>query len=595
MKKWQFLAVLVLAWATTACLDNTGDDCEGEDCSEPYTEVDRLRLALQSGDSSEVFTAINDGEEKGTLSACDAAWGRSIGGVLSNLESLNELLDNPIVRPFLPESEGDVVDYQALAKIDGNNLISGFLDDFETDWNRIIENSRYVIDNNCEFDVQGGVPFVAGVEGTLVYAKVSLGDIWNTDEARLLLSSFSTIVGVVDFVLAHNLQFDSDDIQTALDVISKTNEDNQDEERETAGSAAPIRHSYIPVLRSAGAIFDLLPDFLGFSNQESDFQRFGHVDDALYDTFSAIYKSDSSGESGVIPDLLNQKLSPSDASDHVLALVDEDLSNSVTAKDRLVIGIRHVNLGSTLVLPQSPEGIQIFLPKAIGDIEETVAGVHDIIDTLGEQFERVNDNSVPEHRLTVAQINRVIAAVDVLAENVDPLPPVVEVDFGAFFIGTSDNPVRPVRGIVPFWYDHDSTLATSFSTPDQFMIEGESNVGYDDDYVYAFDASHFVLPEDNDTFGFGAVDDIPENISSQEIDIDGLFPTIVDFPLPYIAWQDPSFHNVIWTDARQLPEIGAAQFSADGMRPATQEEINAVTIWFALKALDQVQEAVPAP
>lgn len=595
-KNWRFLAMALLGFSATGCLEGANGECTGPDCEPVLTDVQRLRLALQSGDSAEVFAAISDGEDNGTLQACEAAWGRTLGGVLSNFESLNKLLDNSLVRPFLPEYEGDVVDYSALAEIDGNQIISGFLDDFETDWNRIIENSRYVVENNCEFDVQGAVPFVAGVDGTLVYAKVSLGNIWNTDEARLLLSTFSSITGIVDFVLAHDLAIDTDDLDTAMSIISETSDNNQEEQDETAASANPIRHSYIPVLRSAGAIFDLLPNLLDFSNQESDFQRFGHVDDAFYDAFTAIYASKGGTESGVIPDWQTQNLSASDASDHVLAWVDELLDDRldgvVSAKDRIVIGVRHLNIANTIVIPESPQGIQFYIPKAIGDVEELIAATHDIIDTLGEQFERVNDSTVPEHRLTVDQINRVINSVDVVADRVDPLPPVVEFDFGAFFIGSSDNPVRPIRGIVPYWYDPDLSNPVN---PDEFMIEGESNVGYDDEFVFAFDSIHFALPESNDTFSFGSVGDVPEDIESQQIDMDTLFPTIVDFPLPYIAWQDPSFHNVIWTDARQLPDIGPLNFSADGMQPATQQEINAVTIWFALKALDQIQEAVPAP
>src|SRR5690606_38331669 len=118
-----------------------------------------------------------------------------------------------------------------------------------------------------------------------------------------------------------------DAISTTLDEFSRISDENAEEVEASADSTEPVRHSYVPPVRSLAALFDLIPPLLAFSNSDSDFARFGSVDNLLVTVLDAIYTRKGS-EQGIIPDWLKQDYSEEVGERQVLALLDDDDSNN---------------------------------------------------------------------------------------------------------------------------------------------------------------------------------------------------------------------------------------------------------------------------
>jgi hypothetical protein len=148
-----------------------------------------------------------------------------------------------------------------------------------------------------------------------------------------------------------------------------------------------------------------------------------------------------------------------------------------------------------------------------------------------------------------------------------PLPEAVEFDFGAYF----KNPVG-LRDMFPYWVDHDGSAAT----PAEFLIEGESWVtSATEPYVTFGDAAHFT---GSYTFQLDSKT-APVVLSGVAILADGIEPeaysVLVPFPLPYIAYQDPTFNGILFVDQSKL--YGAPSGAPSGTAAATNFSANMAT------------------
>lgn len=501
------------------------DPPKGATSAESLLEQGRLQLSRNEADEAfETFSLLAENEAY----ACEADYGlflasiqRAVGRVSTIVEAAGTFLGGS---PLLPQAQSF------------NAVIEGVVRPFEEHFREIRDFGLLVVEGGCTLYLPEGFPVIVGKSGNLLYAEAVMGDEWDSAAARVIISGIDGMQAALNFVLAHELTFD-EDLEYLIEVVTEEVDAVQDYEQDlAAGVTDAERRTWIGPIRAAGVFFDLNPKLLAFGNET----RFAEVDDNLEELFRMLYSSDDAGVSGVIPDMLarNRDESAEELRDNVLAWIDNG-DGIAGGDDTLRIGLRKFDIASTVAMPNNPGGFEITLNSLFGDVERAVAEVHGIIDTLGDQLEAA-ETGAEAPRFSLESVNAVLNAIS-FTRDVEPIPAAVELDIGAYFV----DPV-PLRQVVPYWYDDGISLTKVF------LVEGEAQVTSPaEPYVVTGDTSHFPA-----SFPFGAVGEVsPRSVTDAEISPDGLeaIMTTLDVPLPYIAWQDPTFHGVLWVNPRALP------------------------------------------
>ncbi len=559
--KHRLLFALAAAMALTGCLDETGTDPAA--AAETLLERGRRHLSLNEADEAfEAFGLLAEQDDY----LCPANYGlflasiqRAFNRISTLVEAAGTLLGGS---PLTPQAQGF------------NSIIEGIIKPFENHFREIRQYGLAAIEGGCTLAIPEGYPVIVGKEGNLLYAEAVLGDEWDSAAARIVVAGVNGIQAALNFVLAHELTFD-EDIGELFDVINEEIDAVQDYERDSAAGVTDTeRRTWIAPIRVAGILADLNPRLLAFGNDA----RFAEVDNNLAEMFTLIYASDDAGATGVIPDLLARNKEESDAGlrDNVLAWID-DGDGIAGGDDTIRIGLRKFNIASTVAMPYNPGGFEVTLNSLFGDVKRAIIEIHGIIDTLGDQMTAVEAGGTPP-RLGIGGINAIMDAIS-FTSDLDPIPEAIELDLRAYFI----EPV-PLRKILPYWYNDGSPTKV-------FMVEGESTVTSPvEPFVVTGDTSHFPA-----NFAFGAVGEVsPAIITDAPIAADGLEASMstMTIPLPYVAWQDPTFHGVLYVNPRALP---VEPEGVDGFVATTQYLTNKTTLSYILHYTQPLDVAIPTP
>ncbi len=561
-----FAAVLVVL-ALSACeTDNLigsiyPDDCDTPECQEQFDQLQLAKAALSTGEFDDAIRMFEDLEEQGA-DQCEIEYGILLGRIAETVDRVDVLVETASVFT----APGAQLDPQQFTG-DLTAFIESFVEPFEVLFAKIRDRALYAIDNQCIFDLPGGLPLNLGVEGDALFASVEIGYIWDPAVARAILASIDGIQAVVNFVLAHRIELE--DIDEALDIIGDRVDDAEDTDADAVTNV-----TLLDVVRSAGVIFDANPNLLAFRSD----QRINEIDNNLREMYQTLYTRDPSTneEEGVITSMINTNSVSNNPGDNVLGWHD-DGDGIVGNGDTIVFGLRAINLASTIALTDNTGGIALTLTDAFGDVAEILRQLHEITYVLGNQMQAVEDDSLPRckdnqtnacwRRLGMGDINAVIAAVSVAGISIDPIPEAIEIDGRAFFVGADGNSTpKSLRDLMPYWYDSDGCEIDDLSDhapdclADEFMIEGESEASVSNytEFVQPGDSAHFP-----DSIQFGSFGDVDVTVDGLMIDPDGIRGPTLDVAIPlggswelpalYIGWQQPGFNGVLWVDTNELP------------------------------------------
>lgn len=540
-------------------------DVEPEEATTAETLLERGKRHLSANEPEEAFEAFGLlAEQEGYL--CPANYGlflasiqRAFGRISTIVEAAGTLLGGSPLRP------------QAQSF---NSIIEGIIRPFEDHFRQIRQYGLAAIEGGCTLEVADGYPLIVGKEGNLLYAEALIGDEWDSAAARAIVSGVNGMQAVVNFVLAHELTFD-EDIGELLDIVNSEIDAVQDYERDAArGVTSTERRTWISPIRAAGVFFDLNPKLLAFANEA----RFAEVDNNLAEAFTLIYAKGAAGATGIIPDLLarNRVETADELRNNVLAWIDNG-DGVAGGDDTIRIGLRKLNIASTFAMPNNPGGFEITLNRLFGDVKTAIDEAHEIIDILGDQMTAVQAGGTPP-RLGLDGINAIMNALSFTAD-IEPIPAAIELDLRAYFV----EPV-PLRKLVPYWYNDGGLTKV-------FMVEGESTVTSPaEPFVVTGDTSHFPA-----NFAFGAAGEVsPPIITDAPIPADDIEAamTTMDLPLPYIAWQDPTFHGVLWVNPKALP---ISPEGADAFVPTTQYLTNKTTLSYIAHYTKPIDVQIPTP
>jgi hypothetical protein len=372
---------------------------------------------------------------------------------------------------------------------------------------------------------------------------------------------FSSALAAIHFILAHDIEIQLDDLTTLMDTLVKAGAGTV--ELEVNGPGDVTQHTMIYALRSLGAIPAAQDKLLTLG----DVDRFHQVDNDLTRVMRAFYQRTGDVETGLLPELVRISKTDPDPTDNFLGYVDANTSGTVDEGDYIVVGLRELSITGMIAEPSIDQGVRLTFNGGIGDIKKIIASVHEIAQVVGDQFASVDDAKVKSRRLGLKEVNDLIENVTLLDVFLSPLPEAMEFDFGAYF----KNPVG-LRDMFPYWVDHDGLAAT----PAEFLIEGEGWVtSPTEPYVTYGDTAHFT---GSYTFSPNSTA-TPVNLSGVSIAADGIEPkalsVLVPFPLPYVAYQDPTFNGILYVDESKL--YGASSGATSGMAPATNFSANMAT------------------
>ena len=520
---------------------------------------------------------------------CTGHYGLMLAEIQALLGYINVLL-GPIAAGL--DSPGFVATQDLVA-----DIVENLINDAEVFFEVISGHARGVIDSDCRLSTPRGVPFSLGNEETILYFSTTWGYEWDSISARVILASIQTIQGAIDYVLAHELVFNDDAIGKVSNNVDAFQNEQRGEELATEGTPDAVRHSYVPALRKFGAIFDLVPNLLRWSNET----RRARIDDEWAEALRTVYTTLNGKPEGIVPDIIRFSIQPDKdeegaierVADRVFGYVDNNRDGAITVGDEMLIGLRGVEITGYVSIPDNAGGIRVELPPQLKDFGTVVDEVNTMVDIVGRQLTAVDDEATATDRLTVNPFNNILVALEI-DDDVRLMPAVVELDFRAFF-EAQDGRQKPraVRELLPLWHDHDGDGCTDLDrlatadgdapcTLDEFIIEAESIVHYDDgqradgiDLVSTADVPHF--PRE---ITFGTIADFVEgpNVTNLRIEADGLLPPgSLKQPFPYVALQSPSLNDVLWLNLHHLPAV-RSDYPADAFALANHQTFNTFVI-----------------
>jgi hypothetical protein len=530
---WGVVVFAIVLLGSSSCLSRDSiEPASSTPLGEPSL-LERGKSALSQGDYNtaiSVFSELKDSANTPEL-LCASTYGLALGHSLYWVNQLNQT----ILRLIIAAQELNPQD------IDFGETLRSYLGPLEAPLRKLADLSQSVVDNHCEFTLEGGIPIQLGEEGKDLYFFVRIGYHFNEPVARALVAFSNALLSSFDLLLSHS--FVLSDFNRAVTLVTAAYNKIQEPVRDPS-SGSVSQYTYITLARSTAVLFAFNPDLLKFHRNPREAQRFNRVDNELLSVFRALYERGVQGEKGLIPSLLEASQRVTDLTQEVLGVSDENRDGALNAGDRIFLGIRAIRVGHELSLPDNRGGINMIIPRSIGDVDEIVRNFHELIQKLGDQMAAVDGGGEPL-RIGLTEVNGIIGSVNALSACLDPLPEAVEFDLRSFFL----NDPQPLRAYLPYY----SASAGAF-TPFEFLIEGESSRPVPDPYVFYRDPSSATLDFPHFPPSILFPDRNNELVSGLSIALDRLFPgERISQPLPYIAWQDPTFHSVLYVNPALLP------------------------------------------
>lgn len=531
--------------------------------------------ALSAGDYNLASTKFSDAGLHPDF-ACESDYGLALSALLGLIADIDDLLD---LYGLVAGAPG----LTPAQTVNVDRVAETFLAPFEQRFAAIREPGRRAIDNRCVLLVPDAFPIRLGAPESVFYLDAKIGYEFDPAVLRGVLSGVELMQALIDFVLAHRLQF-NDQVQKAFEVVQESLEAWQDSEDavESEELAETERQTLIGVVRSAGVLFDVDSAWLDFRDRG----RMNAVDDDLERSFRLIFHRLPDGsETGILEDLFWRAGEDTQPTDNALAILDHDKNGAISDGDEILFGLRSLEygFGGETCEEESlfevsgiglTEGVRIRLKDREGRLTEFIRLYKEFIQALGDQMEAVEDPNVAWRRVGIADIN---AMAFYIAPEFEPIPEVLEFDARAFFT----NPV-PVRGYLPYWYDD----ANDDLPTDVFLIEGEVAVTtVAEPYLKGLDSAHFDL-----TVTFGTVGQTsPQVLTDLKIEADGIFAPEEGWDLlPYIGWQRPSFNGLLYINSKNMP---VAPEGDNAFAEATLYMVNKLTHSLLVHYVDGIDAA----
>ncbi len=495
---------------------------------------------------------------------CEAHYGLVLAGIQDTADRIDTFVDAAAA------VWGAAPGYQP-AQTNLLQIVENLLEPFEEFFAEMLEGTGYVIANGCKLVLENGFPVELGEPDSLIYFRARFGYEFDASAARAIQSAVASAEAGIRFLLAHQIEINLTDLNDTIDIIIDAAIGSQELEIDSVNQDVTIP-TYLSAVRASAVLFERNPNLLTLGNLD----RFNQVDNDITLAIRTIYDPTGPDPVGLIPQLEAEAIVDPDTTDNILGLVDANGNGRMDEGDSVVIGLRELHLSGAFSEPSIEGGILLNLTGGLGDYEAIITAVHEILAVLGDQFASVDDDSISSRRLGLAEVNDLIDAVDVLDLYLSPVPEAVEVDFGAYF----ETPTG-VRSFLPYWTDHDNDDSTSA----EYLVEGEGWLTNDNEpYVSFGDTAHF-------TGSYVFVDGDPAaatHLNALTIPADGIEPpdeaALIQYPLPYVAFQDASFNGVLFIDVSELP---VSPDSDLGFKAGTIYSVNKAANAYAAFAIDE--------
>lgn len=562
LHQWLFLFALVVL-SLPAC-SGPGGGTIGNPLAEQEAIFAEGIQQLEAGNYQAARTSFNQLLDV-TDYECRANYGIVLAGVLDTAARIDEIAD------ALALTLGGAPGLQPQQNLDIVPLIRNVLKPFEAFFEGINASLDRVIASGCRVTVPEGMSVEVGNPDSLIYFKARFGYEFDAAAARIGKSIFAAALASIRFVLSQDIEFDLDELAETVSVINQALRGTLELDVHQA-SQTVTQHTAIYALRSLGAIPERHPNLLALGDAE----RFAQVDNDLLAAIRAFYHRQNGVDTGLLATLVSEAKVDTNTTDNFLGYVDANSNAVVDNGDSIVIGLRELHMFGIFSQPSVNGGVWLNFNNGLGDIQAITAAIHEIAQTIGDQLAAVDNPNQAKRRLGLSEVNQIIENVLIFNVLLTPLPQAVEFDFGAFF-------TQPLglRELFPYWIDDDNNS----NTPAAFLIEGESWVtSAAEPYVSFGDTPHFV-----GSYSFiAAPDSTPLALNNVAIAADGVSPNnlsiLVPFPVPYMAYQDPSFRGVLYVN---LHKLYGTSGGTNAMLPATQYSANAATASYASFILNE--------
>ncbi len=459
-----------------------------------------LKGFLSKGDGESALVYLEENKDK--LQECEFLYASMLANFLVFLNEINTLSQvslSPLAVDYLAQAY-----YQVIKPLE-EYLV------------RIDELADEIISKKCSFLLEEGLKIELGKKGGDSYLMVVLGDEWDEGEALIFSIFANTILSGVDFIFSH-----SGEIQNLI--------------------VPNIYDEPLATLREFGGLVDANPRLFEFSKDPELKKRFSILPERLKKIAEFIYsnggtKTTTSDDTGFFSYLFNKEDEYQD--DDVLGFIDNGEKGKLDVGDEFVFGIKSFD-ADIINFPDVSSGIRIKMTLQIYPVvKKMIETIEEYSQTLWEQMVAVENPQKSYERIGFKPLNALLETI-----NQPPIPEVLEIDLSAFF----RNPV-PLRRLLPYWYDDDYNI----TTPKKFIVEGECPFDKGFNFIYIHDVPHF---PDSFTFTYNFNDS--KIVSGVKIKEDGIFPSI-NYTIPYIAFQDPTFNSSIYINPAETGE-GENQF-----------------------------------
>lgn len=546
----RLLLALVAGALLSACADNQGAAEIGNPAS-PESLLASGATHLSNGEFKKARAAYNELITYPTYE-CQANYGLVLAGVQDTADRLDTIAD-AVALGF----GGAPGSWNTMASIDVIPAVRSLLVPFESYFTDVLTGLQFVVDSGCKVTIPGGIPIEIGNPNSLVYLMFRLGYEFDASAARVGQVVYGSALAAIHMILAHDIVLDSIQLSQTIQTIVEAARGAA--EVQVNGPGDVTSHTLLSAIRSLGALPDNNAKLLSLG----DLKSFKLVDNDLLTVARAIYDNSSGTEQGILPQLAKDAATDNDPTDNFLGLDDVNHNGKVDKGDRILIGLRELHVTGLFSMPDITGGVSINLNAGWGDVDTLISAGQAIVQVLGDQMASVDDKTVQSRPLGLAEINKMINAFLLTDFYLKPLPDAVAFDFGAYF----KKPVG-IRDIFPYWVDDDNNAGT----PAVFLIEGESWVTAETEpYVTFGDTAHF-----SGSYRFDPGTGTVQNLSNLGIAADGIEPSKLTllsvFPLPYVAWRDPTFNGVLSVDLAKLPY--APETASPGLKAATNYSAN---------------------
>lgn len=494
------LVGLIFCWGTGCSSDKPKD-------KENIAKGKSLLAEGKGDDARVIFSA----ELSDNPNSCDGLYGRVLADFQALLRLTNDLLAagaGLLVGGIEPKMVVDAYPY-----------LDSFLDPFRKNFIEMEADTDRIAELNCTFFTDS-YKILLTAEGEDPVLNVVLSGEWSKVEALFIGGQLHMILGLIDYISAHNLMVDLDSLLNMVQF-------------DVQGS------KFIFQARSLGGFIQVNPYFLGQS--ENRWEMMGKVDDEWAEGLAEY--------SGMLEALESEK---DDPSDDIVGFIDND-NNGFSAGDEITLGTERVStVGGSTFLGR----IRVLVPDYVS--RDVILSLKGFLDKARAALEAV-DGGGPAERIVLADLNPVLevfyreigAALSFTPTQT--FPDVIQLDLKAFFTDP-----KPLRNFLP-------AISEVRSGVYEFMIEGEAAPGAgcpsecmaDGVTIVVGDATHFqdgyLIPADCIT-----------------AEADGIIN-----PIPYVAFTDPTFNGLLWVNLEPIDDnVGSCPADPAGYQTANRYSLN---------------------